>query len=110
MAITTTLNVNQTRSVNSLGEWDCTVPSTRDYLLTYGANFQPSSSLVIVVKLNSTTIYTSPTFKPTETHHEFTQIISATAADVIKVILTSAASIDNQLNTIKSTISIGDWN
>lgn len=66
----------------------------------------PPSGLSVVVNQNGSPIFTAPTLSPTQIAQQFKVAINCTANDVITVVLSSASAIDNQLNTVKSTISI----
>jgi hypothetical protein len=67
----------------------------------------PPSSLVITVKQNGTTRYTAPAFTPTQSALEFNTDLIVAAADSITVNFTSSAAVDNQLNSIKSNVAVG---
>jgi hypothetical protein len=67
-----------------------------------------SSSLSIVVNLNGTPVYTMPALAPTQDAFQFKTTILCANADVITVVLSSANANDNQYNTVKSNISIGE--
>ncbi len=65
------------------------------------------STLVVTIKNGASTIYTSETPTPTQSEMRFKFGFSATAADAIHVVLTAAGIPDNQLNSLKSQIQIG---
>lgn len=65
-----------------------------------------SSSLVIAIKQNGTTKYTSPTLSLTQSAMQFRQDFYFTAADAIEIDLTSSGAPDNQLNTVKTTLNL----
>lgn len=66
-----------------------------------------ASALVILVKQNGTTVFTAPTFAPTQSAMQFKYDALFTAADVITVTLTSANASDKLLNSTQLTVSIG---
>lgn len=66
-----------------------------------------SSALVVVVNKNGSPIYTAPVLTPTQSSLEFKTSAPFAAADVITVVLSSSGAPDNQLNSVKSNISIG---
>jgi hypothetical protein len=67
----------------------------------------PPSSLVVTVKKNGATVYTAPALTPTQTGFKFSTDLLATAADSLTVNFTSSAAVDNQLNSIKSNVAVG---
>ena len=110
--------------VVGLAEQDWTVPSDGIYTVQvkYWVPYQAAgssnlssvttggSSLQVLVKLDSSTkltiggLGTDPT--PTQPYVSGSVQISATAGAVIKVIPSSAAAVDNQLNSVKGIINI----
>lgn len=67
-----------------------------------------TSSLLVTIKQNGSTIYTSPAFTPTQSSLQLKQDFLFTAGDAIEVDLTSSNANDTQYNTVKSTLSIGN--
>ncbi len=65
------------------------------------AGSSANSSLVVVVNKNG-----SPEYTGAAGSRGFSTTIACAAADVITVVLTSAAAVDANLNTIKSTVTI----
>lgn len=86
------------------------VPNNYQQPPSYGSNQTlgavVSSSLVVVVKNGVTTIFTAPSLTPSQSAYQFKFAFQATAADVLTVVLTSSNANDNQLNSVKSIISI----
>ena len=67
-----------------------------------------TSSLVILVKNNGSTIFTAPVVTPTQNSLEFRMSFQATAADSITVVLSSSNAADATLNPpLKTNLSIG---
>jgi hypothetical protein len=66
-----------------------------------------TSSLVITVKQNGTTIYTAPTPTPSQNAIQFKTDFPCTAADSITVNFTSSNANDEQLSGIQANVSIG---
>ncbi len=65
------------------------------------------STLVVTIKNGASTIYTSETPTPTQSEMKFKFSFQAAASAAIHVVLTSAGIPDNQLNSLKSQIQIG---
>jgi hypothetical protein len=97
----------QNQVLDGLGTLTFIIPATGEYTVRVQSTFTPESSLVVVVADGVTTLFTAPAVTPTQSALEFKFFFAATAADVITVVFSSAAAIDNQLNTIKSNVSIG---
>jgi len=73
---------------------------------TPASGAEVSSSLVVLVKKNGSTIYTAPAVVPGQLSLEFQTTFLCTAADSITVVLSSSAAADNLLNSVKSNVSI----
>jgi hypothetical protein len=73
-----------------------------------GQNPPVTSSLVILVKQNGTTVYTSPAIAPTQGELRFKFALLCANADVITVVPSSANVNDNFLNTVKMAVAIGN--
>lgn len=120
------MSLVQSATVTGLQEFDFVAPSTDAYTVqgtiqapcivpsaTQGAGggagtgtgggAQIASQVVTVVKLNSSTKYTS-----NAGDKGFIVGINATAGDTIKVILSSSLAQDNQPNAIQCTIAISE--
>jgi len=99
---------NQTIQSTGLGTTSVTVPYTGSYFvegtftiptLVGGAG---ASSLVVTVNQNGSPVYTGQAGA-----EGFYKDLSCTAADVITMVLTSAAAPDAVLNSVSATYSIG---
>jgi hypothetical protein len=84
-----------------------TVPTTGLYNLEAQVTEIPPSGLSIVVNQNGSPVYTAPTLTPTQSAIQFKVDISATAADVITLVLSSVNSNDLMLESVKTNVSIG---
>lgn len=91
-----------------LGTMTHTTLQSRIYNVSVQSTETPPTSLSIVVNQNGTPIYTAPVITPTQSALQFKTKFMAAANDVVTVVLSSSDPIDNQLNTLKTTISIGD--
>ena len=92
-----------------LGTLTFTVPTTGLYNVKCDSTEVPPSGLSIVVNVNAAPVYTAPVITPTQGALQFKTVppFSLNAADIVTVVLSSASDIDNQLNTVKSIVSIG---
>lgn len=102
-----TLLINQPFVIVGLDTMNYTIPSTGLYNVHVESTEVPPSGISIVVKNNGSTVFTAPTLSPTQGAIQFKYGFLATAADAISVVLSSAVAFDSQLNTVKSTITIG---
>lgn len=104
-----TLLLNQPLVTAALDTLNYTVPTGGAGI--YNVQFQgtnpASSSLAVIVQVNSSTKYTAPTLTPTQTALQFRQVFNLADADAVSVQLSSAAAVDNALEALKSTVSIG---
>lgn len=80
-------------------------PSAASNQTTSGSAMQ--STLVVTILNGASTIYTSETPVPTQSEMKFKFPFQAAASDAIHVVLTAAGASDNQLNSLKSQIQIG---
>jgi hypothetical protein len=95
-------------TVTGLGTFPFIVPTTKFYnvngtiTLPTISSGNGASSVVVTMNLNGASAF----YTGTAGAEGFASGVSATAGDTINVILTSAAVVDNQLNAIKSTITV----
>ena len=101
------LLLNQPFVFVGLGTLTYTVPSTAKYNVHVELSEVPPTGLSVVVNNNASPVFTAPVITPTQIAQQFRVGLQLTAADVVTVVLASSAAIDNQLNTVKSTITIG---
>lgn len=94
-----------------LGTYTHTCASTALYSVNVQLSVIPASSAVIVIKLNSSTLATSPAPSATQNHIELSAAnINCTATDVLSVVITSAATADALPQALKGTVQIGKVN
>lgn len=67
-----------------------------------------TSALVITIRQNGSSIYTSPVVTPTQSALQFSQQFLFTAADAITVTYTSSSASDALLNSVQSATAIGN--
>lgn len=92
-----------------LGTYSYTTPSAGVYWLRLTSTEVPPSGISIVVNQNGSPIFTAPALSPTQGAIQFSLLnILCAAADSITIVLSSSNASDNMLNTVKTTVSIGN--
>lgn len=101
-----TLKDNQSNVICGLGIFTHTCASNGMYKVNIRCSEVPISGIVVSTKLNagSPIVATAPAASQSTVNLE--NIFNCVATDVITVTLSSAVPIDNQLNTVKSIVSI----
>lgn len=89
-----------------LGTVTFTIPTTTTWNVQYELTENPPSSIAVIVQKNGGTIFTAPVLGGTQGAMKFKVSFLAAATDVITVVSSSGAAIDNAYNTVKSIISI----
>lgn len=104
--MSSTLILNQSQVSVGLPTYTYTVPAAGIYSVLLDVTANPASSLSVLVKNNGFTVFTAPSFSVTQGAMQFkyTQLFAAT--DVMTVVLSSAAAVDNLLNSVKAICSI----
>jgi hypothetical protein len=102
-----TLILNRPFPFVGLGTLTYTVATTGLYNAQAQCTETPPSGLSIVVQQNGTTVYTAPTVTATQSALQFKTELNCSATDVITVVMSSSTAIDKQLNTVKTTVTIG---
>jgi hypothetical protein len=101
------LKGTQANTEAGLGTWFYNVPEAGIYIISVGTTVVPPSSLIITINQNGTPAATSPS--PT-IYQDYIFLesggINCATNDVLTVVLTSSAAIDNQLQNVKSLINI----
>jgi len=101
------LVLNQPQVFVGLGTLTYTVATTGNYNVQVQLSEVPPSGLSVVVNKNGSPIFTAPTLTPTQIAQQFKTSFQSSATDSITVVLSSSTAIDEQLNTVKSVITIG---
>jgi len=105
-----TLLLNQPFVTVGLDTLNHTVAADGLYSVLVQFTENPPSGLSVVIKKNGSTIYTSPALGIAQIGQQLKFGFSAVATDAISVIISSsqvgAPALDNQLNTVKSTVYI----
>lgn len=104
-------NYTTNETFNGLGTFNIGVPEAGNYniqgsitLPTIQGGDAADSQVVVTIKINSgSTIYTGPAgCKGFQTTH------TASANDILNIILSSGAAVDQPINVIKTTASISE--
>lgn len=101
------LFINQPYVTVGMGTETFTIPTTGLYNVALQSTEIPPSGISIVVNKNGSPIYTAPVLSPTQSAIQFKTGFSAVAADVITVVLSSSNANDLLLNSVKTSMSIG---
>lgn len=102
------LLLNQPFVSVGLDDYTFTVPSTGNYHIALQCTEVPPSGLTIVVNDNGSPIFTAPVITPTQQALQFKVGFQSIAGHTIDVVLTSSEAIDSQLNTVKTSVSLGN--
>lgn len=100
-------NFNLSTTVSGIGTFTIGTAPTTDYYIIQGTVDLPTiqngssgpSAIVVLVKKNASTIYTS-----TAGDRGFRVGSSFTAGDTLSIVTSSANSVDNQLNAVRTTV------
>lgn len=90
-----------------LGTLTNTIKTATPHFVRVQLSENPPSGLNVVVNSNGSPIYTAPVITPSQIAQQFKFEFLPAISDVITVVLASSSQIDNNLNTIKSTVYIG---
>lgn len=102
-----TLQTNQANVYTGLGTFTHTVAQTSMYYVQVTCTEVPASSLSIAINQNTVNQVTSVAPSSAQGSIALRTVLNCTAGDVIDVVLSSAAATDNQLNTLKTIITLG---
>ena len=104
------LLLNQPFVICGLDTMNYTVVTDGLYSVQVQLTEVPPSGISILVKKNGSTIFTAPALAIAQGAIQFKFGFSAVATDAISVVISSSqtgpSAIDNQLNTVKSTVYI----
>lgn len=106
MATTLILNGAQAAVVSNLDTYNYTAKSSATHFVTVSVTEHPASSLSIVIQKNGTPVATSTPPSATQAVINLSTPISCSASDVLSVVLSSSAAIDQRINHIKGIINI----
>ena len=83
------------------------VPADGVYYVSVSLSDVPTSSVFVQVLLGVVVVYTSEALSATQGHLEFKFPLKCVQGNQIAVEVGSMAPIDNELNNVKTTITIG---
>lgn len=103
-----TLLINQPFVLTGVQTWIYTVPAGAGgpYSVHMELSEVPPTGLSILVKKNNVTQFTAPTIQQDQIAQQFKFGMLLAAADVVTVVMASAAAVDNAINNVKSTVTI----
>jgi hypothetical protein len=101
------LTLNQSQTIAGLGTWNYTIPAAGPYFIQFQFSEVPPSSLVLTINVNGSPVYTSTTLAAQQSAAGAKVDLNSATNDAITVVLSSSAPIDKQLNTVQTTIAIG---
>lgn len=105
-----TLLLNQPFVICGLDTLNYTVGAAGLYSVQVQLTEVLPSGLSVVINQNGSPVFTAPALSPTQIAQQFKFGLNCAAADAIQVVISStqsgAGAIDNQLNTVKSTVYI----
>lgn len=104
MAVTIT-EVTRANTLNQLDTYNYTVPTAGMYAVRVDVSEVPPSGMTVAIKKNGTS-QTTATAAAAQTHIPLRLVMNLAANDIIGVTLSSSSSIDQQLNTIRGTLTV----
>lgn len=90
------------------GSWTHTTSSAGMYFVSAVTIENPSSSIIITIAQSGSASVTvsSPTPSATQQSISLQKVFNCQSGDVLTVSFASSSPIDNQLNTVKSTVTV----
>lgn len=101
-----TLKVEQSNVLDGLGTWTHTALKNSMYYCEVRLTEVPASSVSIVINQNGSPVATSTAPAAAQQVVTLQIIMNCTINDVITVVISSSAPIDQQLNTVKSIVTL----
>lgn len=102
------LTSNTSQTITGLGTWTLNPTPAGFSFLRYDFTEVPPSSLIVTINDNGSPIYTSTATTTAQSAMQTKVPMNIAAGHTVTIVLSSAAPIDNQLNTVKTTITVGD--
>jgi hypothetical protein len=102
-----TLVLNQNYVAVGLHTQQLTIATAGIYYAKADLTELPPSGISVVVKQNSSTVFTAAAVSPTQGALQFKTTLLCAASDVIQIVVSSSNSNDEMLNTVKTNLSIG---
>lgn len=108
MSTTNNLKDSESNVINGLGAYTHTCANTSMYYVDAHANMDTSSSLIITIAQTGSTSVSVSSAAPasSQNHVDLRKVFNCAAGDVITVTMSSAAAVDNQLNRVKTIVSM----
>lgn len=89
-----------------LGTLTYTIPSTGFYSVAVALTEVPPSGVSVLVKDNSSTVFTAPVITPTQIAQQFKFSRYFTSGHTVDVVIDSSEDIDDGLNNVKAQVII----
>lgn len=100
-----TLLLNQPFVTCGLDTLNATAAAAGLYNVAVQLTEVPPSGLSVVVNQNGSPVFTAPVLTPTQVAQQFKVGLNCALNDTVSVVISSSSAIDQQLNTVKSTVS-----
>lgn len=100
------LKASRSNVTVGLNTFNHTAASTGMYTVQVQCLENPPSSISILIKQNGSTKATSSAPRAAQAPIDIQTVLNCTQGDVISVVISSSADIDNQLNTVKANIIV----
>jgi len=91
---------------NQLDTFNYTIASAGMHSVYITITVVPPTSAQVQITQNSTPVYTSTAFSATQQNLQLKFTLNCAVSDVISVIVSSSAAIDQMPNNIKSTVTL----
>jgi hypothetical protein len=111
MSTTNNLFDKQSNIIVGLGTYTHVTANKALYRVQMQCLENPPSSVILIIKQNGTTMATT-SLAPAASQEavDLQTILNCALNDTISVVIASATSIDNQLNTVKTTVTVDRMN
>lgn len=103
-----TLKASETNVAVGLGSWTHTTTQNGMYFASMSCSEVPPSSIILTIAQSGSASLSVSTSAPatSQGYIDLQQLFNCQAGDVITFTLSSAAEIDNELNTVKTIMKI----
>lgn len=108
MSTTNNLKNSESNVIVGLGAYTHVCANTSMYFVDARSSVNPASSVIITIAQSGSVTDSVSSAAPAATQNniELRKVFNCTAGDVLTVTMSSAAAIDNQLNNVKTIVSM----